>query len=290
MIGVKIKGRLGNQLFQYAFIYAAHKELNTPFFLIKDGNPLEIYRYFKLKSTFFYKIDRFLFNYGGFKLFFSHYLRNLFYKGIIKLSVSNETTIENTLNPANFRELKDGTVYTGYFQSEDYFKNYAEEIKDLFQIKDKFIKKFEKKFKHLFDTNHTVVIHIRKTDYTDLMHLNLGSSDLSLPFTYFQQLIQKIHTSQNIYIFISDEIHNIKKEFANLENAYFSEENEITDFQFMLNANTCVISNSTFSWWAAYLNRRPDKKVFCPKYFLGYVIKQEYPANIYPPNWTQVET
>jgi hypothetical protein len=60
------------------------------------------------------------------------------------------------------------------------------------------------------------------------------------------------------------------------------------DFQHLLNAHECIISNSTFSWWGAWLNTRPDKKIYAPEYFLGWRIKKEYPQNIYPHDWVKV--
>ena len=97
-----------------------------------------------------------------------------------------------------------------------------------------------------------VTIHIRKTDYTDLGHLNLGRADLSLPFSYYHNVIAKIHNGNNHYIFISDDPALIAGEFDYLKDKYISNDNAIVDFQHMLNADICIIANSTFSWWAAY--------------------------------------
>ena len=65
------------------------------------------------------------------------------------------------------------------------------------------------------------------------------------------------------------------------KNAKYVHESEIVDFQLLMNADICVISNSTFAWWGAYLNRKVHKMVMAPKYFLGFHDGKEFPNGIY---------
>lgn len=285
MVGIEIQGGLGNQMFEYAFIYANAKANRSTFFLLKRGEPIMIYKYFKLEKNLFYIVDRLFFHTASVKLLFSHYLRGFFYKFISTLKNFDHISISNTEDPAIF--LKQSAIYHGYFQSYLYFKDYESDIKKIFEIKPKFIKRYQQKYAALKDKK-IVAIHIRKTDYADLGHLNLGKADLSLPLTYFTKVIDQIHEPDNFYVFVSDDIQAIKPHFAYLANTYFSADHMINDFLHLYFAETIVMSNSTFSWWAAYLNKNPNKRVYCPKYFLGHVIKEEYPAKIYPPDWQQI--
>jgi hypothetical protein len=62
------------------------------------------------------------------------------------------------------------------------------------------------------------------------------------------------------------------------------------DFQLLNSARIHILANSTFSWWAAYLNPDPAARIMGPKYWYGH--KPEYqfeaPAGIMHPGWEWV--
>jgi hypothetical protein len=292
MIGVRISGRLGNQMFQYAFIANQALKNKKSFYLEKSGTVIDLYKYFVLKKTFFYYVDVVCFNHNGFKLFFSHYLRNIFYSIITKFSTIKHlvSSPKGTDHPNELDEShSDNILYNGHFQSPIYFHQFQNKIATYFKLKSSIVKDYNTNFSINAGNLKIVTIHVRKTDFQDLKSYNLGHHDLSLPYSYYHDLIKQIHHDNNYYIFISDNPQEVSKEFSYMKNSMVSDASEIVDFQHMLNADICVIANSTYSWWGAYLNSKKHKVVYCPKYYLGFHLKKEYPIGIYPVNWIQVD-
>ena len=88
---------------------------------------------------------------------------------------------------------------------------------------------------------------------------------------------------------IGDDTEFLKKKFSSNTHFLFEKNDEITDFQILMNANIVISSNSSFAWWGCFLNRRQNKKVFAPKYWLGFKVKQEYPVGIMVKDWEWIE-
>jgi hypothetical protein len=288
MISVRLQGRLGNQLFQYAFAHATSRKLNTNFVIDHTLEQAIIYKYFELSKSFPTLFSR-LFNIRGFKNIFSYYIRINFSKVQSLLLPYKKLIYPYDVDPSKvLNHLQDNTLYVGYFQSEAYFIAHREEILKAFTLKKSITQKYDHAYKQLFKNYTIVCVHIRKSDYQFQSHLNLGHDDISLPMNYYHQVISTLNNENAFFIFTSDEPQLMEKEFAYLKNKHISLSDEITDFQHMLNADICVISNSTFSWWSAYLNKKPNRIVYCPKYFLGFHLKETVPTEIYPNNWLQV--
>jgi spore coat polysaccharide biosynthesis predicted glycosyltransferase SpsG len=88
---------------------------------------------------------------------------------------------------------------------------------------------------------------------------------------------------------MSDDIEEVKKEFAAYKDAYFSNQNVINDFQLLQHANAAIISPSSYAWWACWLNKVPNAKIIVPKYFLGFKVNKEFPVNMIPKHFVQSE-
>jgi hypothetical protein len=258
MIGVYFKGRLGNQMFQYVFYKYIKAE--NPGKLIFFSNPHHAYlaTYFELEKfqslTLESKIYSILIRFVPNILFF----KNVF--------------IHSFVYPRKVA-VKSFKVYNGYFQTDWYVKQLKE--KPEFKIKPQYIQAFEEEYGDVFRNEKTIAVHIRRTDY-----LKYGKRDISLPIEYFKDRLAEIQDIDTYKLFfVSDDIPFVKQTFTAKPNYIFSSNDEIIDFQIIQNANIAIISNSSFGWWAAYLNKKGGR-IYAPKNWLAFRIGAEHPKGI----------
>ena len=186
---------------------------------------------------------------------------------------------ENSWNEANLNfEFNNNIEFFGYFQSSKNFFNYGEIIKKLFEPSEDFLSKIHNKF-HSFE--NSIAIHIRRGDYLSISHV-LPVIDKS----YIDHCLSKFDNHSQIYIFTDD------KEWAKNNLKY---ENSIIvdgldDYEEMWMISLCdniIMSNSTFSWWGAYLYKNKNK-IFCPSLWFGPSGENPH-FNIFEKNWEIID-
>lgn len=263
--------QLGNQMFIYASAHSLSKLKKQKYCL---SNISEL-KYFTLckneKTNNFIKFIWFRISSKILKYNFHHLQDN---------RIDHSLELRNETNKRNW--------YYGYFQGEKYFFNNEFEIRKRFEIKNKYRVKFDNLKKEIIGEDKYAIVHIRLKDFKTFGPDFLRGPDLSLPFSYYHKLIKEIPNNYKI-IFLSDEIEKVKNEFNYVKNAYYSENTVIDDLQFIINADLCILSCSTFGWWGAWLNEKKTKTIFIPKYFLGFKVKKEFPVKMIPKDWTQIE-
>ena len=166
-----------------------------------------------------------------------------------------------------FLESRNNIYLKGYRQSEKYFESITNEIKKIFSIKEELIKDVSN-VALLIQSENSISIHIRRGDYTNAAMLEYhGVQDIE----YYNQAISFIKekiANPKFYVF-SDNINWVQENLNLNEEAHLITVDEsptsITDFYLMRCCKHNIIANSTFSWWAAYLNPNPDKIIIAPK-------------------------
>ena len=169
--------------------------------------------------------------------------------------------------------------FFGPFCNVKYFEDIKEHIITLYkfpQLNDA-NKKWEKKIKE----EYCVSIHIRRGDY---LKEKLNVLDLNYYKRAIDVLVSKDIDHKFCFLIFTDDVDWVKKEFGWLNNSYIVEDNKGTnnfrDMQLMSMCKHNINSNSTFSFWGAYLNTNPDKIVIAPKEPLKY---SNYP--FYAEDW-----
>jgi hypothetical protein len=127
------------------------------------------------------------------------------------------------------------------------------------------------------------------TDYESWIIEELSNTTPALSFHYFEKVLRQIsNLTEKQLIFVSDDLPAVKANF-NFKNAIFVE-SEINSFIALTLADTLIISNSSFHWWGAWLNEKPNKKVYAPNYWLGHKMKIEFPQYIIPKSWIKIDS
>jgi hypothetical protein len=256
MIGIEILGRLGNQMFQYAFAHSLSRKLGVEYFLL-ETNKFNAYKYFNID---FNPQDN---KYRSLKF----RLRHLFSARVIMEDQTQET--ETFIQKA----VEDEAIYKGFYQSLAFFNEDLQNIRSIFTVRAEYRTNIKEKM--LSSGKPLLVIHIRLTDYK-----TFGNRNMVVPFSYYNNCFKALgDLSQYETWVISDDISGARKVFSSYSYFNFSDGADIMhDFQMMQQADFLIIANSSFSWWGAYLNE--NAKIYAPKYWLGFHERKEHPAGI----------
>jgi len=269
------QGKLGNQIFQYAFLTTIAKPNERIIVFLMDDlfDIFEVYnRNLKNIKIGNNKYIRFLLS-MSFNKCFSKFFRILAnFKIVTYIEQKNlELEIKKGVLP-----LK--VVNNDYFQSEIFFdKIVLEKIK----IKEEYIEEAKKILDKLPPDYQRVFVHIRRGDYVGLYNL---------PKKYYLKAINELknEVKKPFYIFLSDDPDYVEDCFEDIQPKFVSRNKMGVDFALMTLCEYGICSNSTFSWWGAYLMRH-RKKVIFPKYWMGWRQKSISHLGIYPQFATIIE-
>lgn len=174
----------------------------------------------------------------------------------------------------------------GYFQSELYFKHNWAKIRPYLEASDSIKTYLNEKYPYIINHPHTVGLHIR--DYNN-ENAWLSNVFWALDEDYVLRAMDQFEEGA-LFVVFSDNMDRAKQILAHTYRPliYIEDEKDYHDLYLMSFMKHQIISNSTFSWWAAYLNDNPDKKVVAPKKWFKptYHVKSDY---IIPDSWIQLD-
>lgn len=185
----------------------------------------------------------------------------------------------------------------GFWQSEKYFADIAGIIRTEFAPRDPAILPYAEAYVARLKKDSggpLVALHVRRGD---LAYAQEQLKDVSLvhgapvSLDYIYQAVAQFEPSAHFLVF-SDSAKDIQwcRENIKAERLHFSEgHSDIQDLTIMSRCDHNILANSTFSWWAAWLNPNPDKRVISPKVWAiqkAATTTFMVPDDLIPPGWT----
>ena len=260
MISCKFKGGLGNQMFQMSATCAlALRNNDTYSFDLNnwvEWQPLtQRFEASKYKETIYKKILT-VEKVKEFNLYIEPYY---------------------SYNPIPYSP---NIVLSGTFQSEKYFYDYSEQVKELFDLTYNL-----EKINNILSTIPKPItsIHIRRGDYLRFTnYLN------QLDFDYYRRAMSLSKTES--FLVFSDDINWCKNNFKGKNIFFFDEQDELLNLIAMSLCDNNIIANSTFSWWGAYLNKNKYKTVIAPSIWLSPNISSmnRSDKDVVPESWIKI--
>lgn len=176
-------------------------------------------------------------------------------------------------------EFQPGMKLSGYFQEERYFSHHREKLIELFAPTPTDVKYIARKYGNLLSQPDTVGVQIRyyRREVVDGFP-QYGKQYLAKALAQFPSFSTFIVSTDNIQ-FARDQMPDWVTNVHYLEG-----EKDYIDFYILTLCKHNLITNSSFGWWAAWLNQNPNKRVVCPAYWTGFANDR-----IFPKDWIRIE-
>lgn len=166
----------------------------------------------------------------------------------------------------------DNIRLNGYFQSEKYFADYRTEILEAFGLN------------NLPRIDGVVALHVRRGDYT-----TLPNHHPVIDSYYIENAVKEFyHTNVQKIMLFSDDIEWCKQHITGYfddDVIYIKQGDPFGDLKIMASCEHQIISNSSYSWWAAWANPNPRKHIIAPSKWFGPANAHLETKDIIPPTW-----
>ena len=241
-------GRLGNQMFQYASLRGIAHHQGYEFCIPAVGH----------------------------RLFDLFEMKNCQVRDSNKIVMQSLTHEGFDFDKNLFQNCPDYTDLYGYFQSEKYFENIIDSVREDFTFKQKDDSKMDM-LRSLAEGREVVGIHVRRGDY-----LGLEDYHPTLSTEYY-------HSAKNVFnkvVFavFSDDLEWCKEQKV-FEDCVLMDTADDTALHLMSQCDHNIIANSSFSWWAAWLNKNNHKIVIAPNKWFGPAYKSYVMSDLLPARW-----
>lgn len=285
MVIVRLKGGFGNQLFQYAAARRIAVEQNVPLkldlsFLVADAIH-HTKRHFELYKL---NINAEIATAREIQAIKKERWRDLLHPVLIKDRGAAAFLKQVT-------RCRDQVYLDGYWQSEKYFETISGIIRNEFIFKQPLVNEYYLHVKRQEESSDSVSLHFRRGDYVEDPKTNKYHGVCSMD--YYRKAVERISEkiSNPVLFIFSDDIQWVKAHFKSKFPMVFiehSDEELHSDFRLMSSCKHNIIANSSYSWWAAWLNTNPGKIVVAPRMWYNNKRKQRQANDRVPDAWMRV--
>lgn len=275
---------LGNQMFCYAAGYSLAKKHDMKLYLdvskigtnATEGRYLELFNYgikCDKRIQYPYKYNK-LWN----KLGFNNLLRKICTGPLVPVYLEDESMPYDEKFFDNNRTV----CIDGNWQNKWYCQEYQEDFQKMF-VPTCDISEGAKQYLDEVTSCNSVSLHVRRGDY--------ASMNWCLPMSYYDIAIDEMAKLQpdSVFYVFSDDKAFATSYFAKFKDMYdirivdYSAYNStIEDMYIMSSCKNNIIANSTYSWWAAFLNSNKEAVIMCPRY-------RKWNNNFYMDSWTKID-
>lgn len=169
-----------------------------------------------------------------------------------------------------------------YVMGHFFHRKYIEPIRDIL-LKEFTLKKqlgVGTELMDILQSKKTVSVHVRRGDYLYVDCAKTINAEMKRG-RYYERAMSYMteHIDNLIFLFFSDDIDWVKKNFAETDRSYFVSGNGYSDYEEIILMSMCshnIIANSTFSFWGAWLNTNLQKTVIVPKHWMPSVVPKEW--------------
>ncbi|MBL7901660.1 MAG: alpha-1,2-fucosyltransferase [Bacteroidia bacterium] len=298
MIVVRLMGGLGNQMFQYAFgkmlAIKNGTELKLDLSLLKGNSDIEHYvkrsfdlDIFDLKVEFATESE--IAHFNGYTN--ASFLKKIYHKLNRVLKRRNLWIQNNHQFNRKHLKLSNNICIVGRWQSYKYFESVTNEIRRDFMVNSHFLT--ESIYTKLILTNNTkaVAVHVRRGDYVSNPYYSrtIGALNVDYYVKAYEYATKSIKGA--IFYVFSEDIEWCQKHLDFIVNANFvltdrSKKGMANDFNLITKCHNHIISNSTFSWWGAWLSENSKGMVIAPTRWAKE--SSFVPPEIYPVHWIKI--